>query len=160
MQPLYKIAEQLTHLESIEDEIDPETFADTMEALEGDLEAKALSVGMFIKGQLDAADFVDTEIKRLAERKRKHIKTADDVKEYLRGIVVEHKLPKSTNGIITLSLRKGSQRLEITGKAPAQFVKTETVEKVDKRGITAAMKEGASFDGCALVRSEDSLVIK
>ena len=159
MQPLYKLSEQLHALESDED-IDQQTFEDTMEALEGDFENKCLSVGKFVKAKNDEAAFVDVEIKRLAQRKKQCTYTADRVKEYLRVHMLANDKSKFSDPIITLSMRKGSQRLELTGKAPAQFVTTETVEKVDKRGITAAMKEGAAFDNCELVRGDESLMIK
>ena len=159
MEPLYRISERLHQFYDLEGELDEKTFADTLESLEGEMEQKCLSVGLFVKTEQLNVDAIDVEIARLTKRKKRMKDTIDRVRNYLRYHMIETKTGSAKNALLTLSTKKSPPSLEITGKPPSQFVKTETVEKVDECGITAAIKAGAEFDGCALVRGDDQLVI-
>jgi len=161
MKPLYELADQLDRLRDLEDELDEQTFLDAIEGLEGEIEIKCTQTGYVIKSLSDETDLISGEIKRLTFRKQKAEQTRDRLKQYLRAYMQRTGIKKIPDPIVPVSLIKGRQSLKNDEGAvpPPQFTTIEEVVKVDKRGITAAIKDGAEFPGWRLERGDDSVKI-
>ena len=166
MPALYQLVDQLKGLqaaiEDLPDDAPADLFKDTFEALEGDIQKKCEDWSVYLKLVSLEYDNCKSEIKRLQKLKsqleNQLQKGKDTVKHYMQEADV-----RSVKGTAPMYLRKGQEHAKPQSddvEPPAQFVTVEQVKKVDGRGITAAMKEGAEFTGYALVRGDDSLVLK
>lgn len=95
----------------------------------------------------DAAD-IKAEESVLAERRKAKENKAASLKEYLKCILDNSPFESAR---CKVSFRR-SQQVDILDETaiPAEFLKTETVVKVDKKAIGEALKGGELIDGCTI----------
>ena len=82
---LYTIADQyLQDVANLQDlELDPQTVADTLEGLQGDLETKATNVAMFVRNLESLVDQIKQAEATTATRRKAIEQRAEHVREYL-----------------------------------------------------------------------------
>jgi hypothetical protein len=159
MTSLYEIRSKYIELQNLD--LEPELLKDTLESLEDSFTDKAENIVMVIKDNESIISAIDTEIKRLQDRKSKFAKRNDSLKEYLMGsmIAMDHKSVKSN--LFNISIKKNPPSVEIfdEGMIPEQFVKVEEVRKIDKKLISSELKAGMVVAG-AVLKQGQSLTIK
>jgi len=157
---LYEITEQCRGLMDIADDLPEEAFNDTLEALSGEFDEKAISVGYVIKNLAIEAEAIDMEIKRLSARKKARDNRVKSLKGYLLTNMVALDKKKVHCEIFSLSRRKGHMSVVIDN----QDVLTESYTKVsvspDKVAIKKAIDAGKEVEGAHLERGNDSLVMR
>lgn len=119
-----------------------------LDQLQIERERKIEGIACWIKNlTADAAD-IKAEETVLAERRKAKENKAAALKEYLKCVL--NNSPFET-ARCKVSFRR-SQQVDILDEAaiPAEFLKKETVVKVDKKAIGDALKCGELIDGCAL----------
>ena len=80
MTTLSELTQQLTELVYMEEHLDPQTYSDTLEGVEGAFEVKAEKVVYAIQGIAARAEMMKEQAKRFRER----IATIESNAEYLR----------------------------------------------------------------------------
>lgn len=147
-------------LESGLDADDKQAFADTLEAVIGDIEVKADSYAT-VMAELEARkDDIDREVKRLNERKSALNNSIKRMKERLLEAMYAMGKREIVTALHTFRIQKngGSRPLEITGDVPVAWQKI-TIE-TDTERIRAALENGMELPFAQLGERGEHVRIK
>ena len=162
---LYEITSQyseaLTFFGDLDNDLSLDTALDTLEAIEGDFEHKAVSVAAYAR-QLDAeADAIKAAMESMEKRRKSLEKRAVWLKDYTRHCMEKLGKPKIKHPWFNLSIQKNPPSVEVYDEAalPFEYVAEITTTKVDKAAIKAALLDGVAVSGAKLSNGT-RLVIK
>jgi hypothetical protein len=130
-----------------------------IEAKEGEFDAKAEAIALYIKNLSSDAQAIKTEESNLAERRKSTEKKAEYLKDYLAKAMLAAEKQTIETAKCKLSFRK-STSLNITNeewffdKYP-ELVKMEIKKSIPKKEITELIKSGKSFVGVELVENQN-----
>lgn len=158
-----KLYELTTDLKSIlSEDFDEQTLKDTLEAVGGEFNDKAISIIKLAENLNGDTSVIDAEIKRLQARKSAITNKQKQLREYLIYNMQESGISKVECPLFTASLRKGVEKVVIDNEMqiPDEFAKVEVVTKIDKNEIKKQLKAGAEIPGARLERGETTLLIK
>jgi hypothetical protein len=165
MTALYELTDQynkaLTELLDIEG-LDDESFNDTMEALELELEDKLFNTAAYMQNiEADAKALKEAE-DRIKARRIIIENKAKRLKEYVRFNLEHSGIPKIDRPEFKLSLRKGVESVNVKEESlvPEKYIVTKTIKSVDKKLASKALKSGEIINGLELKRGKSSLLIK
>ena len=115
MSKLYDLTRQLIELSELANnpDVPPEALADTLEALEGEFEAKAVSICHVLLNTDGDVTAIDAEIKRLQDRKKFKIAGKERLKAYLRDNMQRLDITKLSSPLFTITLRKPTKAVNI-----------------------------------------------
>jgi hypothetical protein len=155
---LYEIAEKhntaLLAMADIEG-LDESVITDTLEALEGEFNDKALSVaGFFQNIEAEIKAMRDAE-KRIAERRKFKESSVTRLKDYLQREMIRTGITKIECPQFVISLRNNPESVQIVDESliPAEFKRISY--EIDK----VAIKKAGYCPGAEIVKKQ-SLVIK
>jgi hypothetical protein len=159
MKPLYALVEQYRELERLDvEDIDEQTLADTLEALQGEIAVKATNCALFARNIETFADTVDEAAQQMAERAKRMRRKADGVRAYLLNQMRGAGISKIQAPEFTVSIRKNPVAVQIKPEAviPSEFMVQPKAPPphVDKRKLADALKTGTIVDGCWLEQAE------
>ncbi len=159
---LYKLNEQYQEaLRFFEDnDIDQQCVTDTLEALEGEIKGKCLSVAMMIE-TLEASASAKSEVaKRQAARAKAEKTQAEWLRKYLADQVKSMGISKLDNDQITLRLNKPRKRVIIDNEndLPDSVMVVKT--SVDKTAVKRLLDSGEGLSGAHLEDGDYSVTIK
>ena len=164
MTKLYELAGQYLALAELADdpELPPGVLADSLEGLEGEIEAKAQALLQVVAGMDGDTGAIDTEIKRLQLRKSVIQNRADSLRAYLQFNMEQTGISKISCPLFQITLAKGRPMVVVTNESliPGAFTNTTTTVRPVKSLILAALKDGEDVPGCVLGESKQSLRIK
>lgn len=160
MSKLYEIANEYAELSN--SDMDAEMIADTLEGIAGEFEDKAENILAIIKNEQALELSLEAEAKNLSERAKASANRVKNLKAYIASSMETMELKKLNAGVHALSVRKGSQSVQIDDleKLPPTFVEYETMIKADKNLIKEKLKQGEAVEGATLVTGKPSLIIK
>lgn len=154
---LYQITDQLRGLELIEEDVPPEVFRDTLEALQGDLSTKVSNVAQFLRNQEALADAIDGAADSMAKRSKALRNRAQWLREYLLVNMQASGITKIESPYLKISVRANPESVLIFDEEaiPSQYLTTPPpspppAPRPDKTAIKAAIKGGAHVPGCEL----------
>lgn len=160
---LYTIADQ--YLQDIEKlatlDLDDATFADTLESLQGDMEAKSTNVAAFIGNLEGSAKLIRESAKAQIERADAIEKRAERMRQYLLDNMLRTGITKIECPWFVLSVQKNPAKVVIDGDVPSEFMRQPEPPPPapDKKAIGAALKDGLEATWAHLEQSQ-RLVIK
>lgn len=160
---LYEVADVLRQaIEAAEAAVDmdtgelPEDWADFVNDVQMERDAKALGVACYVRELLAEADAVDTEKKRLDARAKALENRAERMKGYLAAFVPAGE--KLKNQSVSIGWRK-STSVDVCvppETLPGEYVRTIPARvEPDKKLIGDALKEGTVIAGCTLVEKQN-----
>lgn len=160
--PLYQLTGALLDLQQNTDPDCQVAVRDTLDAIEGEFNQKAVAVSHVILNLDSDSEAIETEIKRLTERKRAIEKRRDDVREYLRSNMEAAGITKISCPLFSITLAQGREVVVIDDEdsLPDELVNVTTKVAPDKAAIAAAIKAGQEVPGARLERSKSSIRIK
>ena len=137
-------------------ELDDQTFADTLEAISGDLETKAMNTAFVARNLEATAEQIKAHAKAMAERAKAMENRAERIRKYLMdGLTLAGRDKIETPFFkIKIALNPPSVAIDDESMIPAAY-KTEPLPPApapDKKLIAAALKDGFDVPGCRLVR--------
>lgn len=152
---LYEMTAQAQTLRDMldNDEIDEQTFTDTLEAI--GVEDKVNSYCQIIR-ELDGDNTaIRAEIERLKKRIEHNTTSIDRMKQALDSFMTASGKKKEKTPFFSVSYRK-SQSVDILNEAdiPQEYIKVKTETAPDKVAIKAALKAGEAIPGCQLKDTE------
>ncbi len=163
MTTLYKLTEQHRELQELveSDEMSLEDLRDTFEGIEGEFNSKAVSLVHVANNLKSDTDAIDTEIKRLQERKKIKKNREESVREYLRSNMEASDITKIECPLFSITLAKGRDVVVIDDESaiPSEYRLEYITVKLDKRDLLKDLKSG-DITGCHLEKSKTSLRIK
>ena len=146
MTALYQITAQHKELLALAetDEDMQKAIADTMESIEGEFNDKAFSLISVSKSMGAYIPSIDSEIKRLQDRKRSIENKQKSMAEYLRLNMHETGITKIECPLFTITLCKGRDVVEIidADKIPAEYLNIKTTMTPMKKELGVALKAG------------------
>ena len=154
---LYELTDDYLEIASMIDDpdVDPQTIADTLESIGGEIEDKAENYAKVIANATAEADGLAKEIERLTRRKKAIETNARRVKDTLQNAMVVTGKTKFKTSLFSFGIQKNPASLEIAeGTTIPERYLIPQEPKVDKAAIKAALKDGEVIDGCALVQGE------
>lgn len=158
-----KLYELTTDLKSIlSDDFDEQTLKDTLEAVGGEFNDKAVSIIKLAENLSGDTSVIDAEIKRLQARKSAIANKQKQLREYLIYNMQESGITKVECPLFTASLRKGVEKVVIDNEMliPDEYAQIEVVTKVNKAEIKKQLRSGVEIPGARLERGETTLLIK
>lgn len=164
MTALYVIANEYRNAANklAELDLDPQTVADTLESLSGDLEVKAQNVALMVRiFEADAAACKQWA-KDANERAKAIEARADRMREYLASNLEACGIEKVAGPGVAISFRASSAVvIDAEDLLPAEFmrVKPAPAPEPDKTAIAAAFKAGQEVPG-AHIEHRKSIQIK
>ena len=141
-------------------DIDPQVLADTFDALEGDIEAKAEGYAKVIK-QLDAdTTALKAEIDRLTSRKKTIENNIDRLKERLKTAMILCDKPKFKTALFSFTVQNNPEKVVLeTEDVPEKYL-VQQDPKVNKTLLKEDLKSGVDLSGIAHLEQDTSLRIK
>ena len=163
MAKLYEIAAEYnsTFLALLEmDDIDEQTFDDTMSALEGELQEKCKSVAAFFQNIQSDVDAMKQAEKRIADRRKVLEAKANKLRDYLRDNMEFSGITKIECPEFRITLKKPLDVVVVEDieALPEEYVKVK--KEADKTAIKKALKDGAEINGAKLGKGKPGLLIK
>lgn len=162
---LYEISNQFQALEQLgeSDDLPAEVIHATLEALEGDFEAKAVQVAKFILSLEANAEAVRVGATQMMGRSNRIANRAASIKAYLQFHMQALDKKRVESPELVIARRSNPPAVVITDEhaVPAQFwVQPEPPPKrIDRRLIKAAIDAGERVEG-AYVEAGERLEIK
>ena len=147
-------------LENTEDEITKDLVANSLNEIKMQTTEKIENIIKYIKNLESETVAIETEVKRLQQRKKATENKINRLKEYLKDFTSTTENKKYNTGLFKLSVRKNAPSVNVVDlKAiPNTFIKKEVVETVDKAAIKKAIKDGQEVAGIELIQSESILI--
>ena len=157
MATIYELTEAYRQLlELAEDQYTDQTvLADTMEALDGEIEAKADGYAKVITELNAKAKTIKQEEDRLADRRKAIEKNARSIKERLERSMIAMNKKKIKTDLFSFNIQKNPPSLVIDkmDDVPEVFLISQP-DKVNNGAIMMALKSGAKYNWCHLAQSE------
>lgn len=147
---------------SRDEDLPLDAIADTLEAIDGAIEEKAVSLvkwGQDIDGDISK---LEVEIDRLSKKKKALVNRKDSLIEYIKTNMEARGMTNIKCPLFSITCVKGPDVVEVFSETsvPDEFVNVKTVISPDKVKIKAALKAGEDIAGCRIVSGKSSLRIK
>lgn len=165
MANIYEIASDWFRVqEMMEDpELDPQTLADTLEAIEGELEVKAENYAKVMKNLEGDIVAIKAEIDRLSAKKRAIENNIKNMKAALQSVMEATGKTKFKTDLFSFGIQKNAPSVVIDVEdvrdIPEDYLKFKEPE-VDKTAIKAAINDGVDLTGIAHLETKCSLRIR
>lgn len=155
---LYILAKEYQAIEQklSDSDIDPQTIADTLEAVAGDVEQKATNVAMFVRNLESSAEQIELAIKAMQERKKSIESKAESIRKYLKENMQRTGITKIECPYFAISLKKNPPSVVIDNESLIndKYVKTKTVTSIDKTAIKTDLQNGIIVEGAHIEQNE------
>lgn len=150
---LYELTDNYMQLVELADQLDEETFRNTLESIQDSIEDKVENTAKVIKSIEADVQAIKEEEKRLEERRQALEKKIDNIKDYLKEQLEKAGIDKVKRATFTVSIQNNPPKAEIVDEKsiPLQFMIPQPA-KVDKRAILEKLKSGEHVPGAALVQ--------
>ena len=158
MPTLYTIAsEYQAGLSALADlDLDPQTVADTLEGMQGELQDKLRAVIAYALGMGADAEAQAAAAKRMADRAKATAARADGLLDYARTMMQATGVGEVATDEWAAKLAKKPPSVKVIDAAlipPAYMRQPEPPPpQPDKKAIAEALKTGAQVPGCELVQ--------
>ena len=156
-----KYNEALTNLLDIED-LDSQTFADTMEMFEDELVEKGKNVAAYFQNLEVDVDALKSAEARIKSRRLALENKISRLKEYLRLNMEDSGITKIECPEFSVTLKKASDVTEVfdQDKVPKKYIKVKTTYTPDKVAIKKAINNGEEVPGAKISKGKRALLIK
>ena len=159
MESLYELTGDYKRLEELEEELDPQTFKDTMDSIKGAIEEKAVGYASVIKQfQADAKMLRDEEI-RLSERRHAIETKIGLMQESLFEAMEIAGTGKIKSPKFTVWIQNNPASVRVDNEEALKEYMVEQPKKLDKRSLLEDLKQGVEVYGAELQQTR-SLRIK
>lgn len=165
MANIYEIvSDYLKIMQMMEDpELDPQTLADTMEGIEGELEIKAENYAKVMKNLEGDINSIKAEIERLTNKKKTLENNIKNMKSALQGAMEITGKTKFKTDLFSFGIQKNAPSVIIdvsdVNNIPPDYLKFREPE-VNKTAIKEAILNGEDLEGIAHLEQGQSLRIR
>jgi hypothetical protein len=165
MASIYEITDDFLRIQDMmeDPELDPQTLADTLEAIEGELEIKAENYAKVMKNLEGDIVAIKAEIDRLTAKKRAIENNIKNMKATLQSVMEVTGKTKFKTDLFSFGIQKNAPSVVIDVEdvrdIPEDYLKFKEPE-VDKTAIKAAINDGVDLSGIAHLEQSQSLRIR
>lgn len=157
---LYELSNDYRELLTLADsgDIPADVIRDTLEGLQGDIQAKAVNVAKFALSLDATADSIEAAAKAMQERANRVRKRSEQIRAYLLFNMQATNIPKIECPEFTLAVRKTPEAVQImeTAVIPPEYMvqPPAPAARPDKAALKAALKAGVEIPGVYLQGGE------
>lgn len=157
---LYELTDNYMQLVELADQLDEETFRNTLESIQESIEDKVENTAKVIKSIEADVQAIKEEEKRLKERRQALEKKIDSIKDYLKEQLEKAGIDKVKRPTITVSIQKNPPSVKVIDEKliPSSFMIAKAPE-LDKKAVLEKLKDGEEVPGVELFQGR-SLRIK
>ena len=165
MANLYEIGSNYLRVQDMagDPEIDPQTLADTMEAIEGELEIKAENYAKVMKNLEGDLVAIKAEIDRLTSKKKTIENNIKNMKATLQSVMEVTGKTKFKTELFSFGIQKNAPSVVIDEQyiknIPEEYLKFREPE-INKPAIKDAINNGVDLSGIAHLEQSQSLRIR
>ena len=165
MANLYEITQDyMTILAMMENpELDPQTLADTMEAVEGELEVKAENYAKVIRNLEGDIAAIKGEVERLSAKKKTLENNIKNMKSALMMAMETTGKTKFKTELFSFGIRKNAPAVVMDEpyieNVPERFLKYSE-PTINRSAIKEAIQNGENLEGLAHLEQSKSITIK
>ncbi len=162
---IYEITnDYLQLMQMMEDpEMDPQTLADTMEGIEGELEVKAENCGKVLRNLEGNIEALKSEEERFKKRRQALENNAKRLKLALQGAMEVTGKTKIKTDLFSFSIRKNAPAVVMDEpyieNVPERFLKYSD-PTINRTAIKEAIQNGEDLEGLAHLEQSSSLSIR
>jgi hypothetical protein len=159
---LYELSSNFKKLsESDKYNENPELLGDTLDSIEESMTVKADNIANWIESNQKDIDWLTKKIQELRETQQVLKNKNKYLTQYLTDAIDAggFKELKTDNHILKNRNYKASVFIEDEKQVPTDYVKTETVTKIDKKALYSDLKSGKEINGVSL-KPNRKVVIK
>ena len=162
---IYEITNDYLQLMQMMDdpELDPQTLADTMEGIEGELEDKADNYARVMKNMEADLNGIKAEIDRLSTRKKTIENNIKRMKEALQFSMETTGKTKFMTELFSFGIRKNAPAVVMDEpyieNVPERFLKYSD-PTINRSAIKEAIQNGEDLEGLAHLEQSSSLSIR
>ena len=147
MPTMYELtADYLSLLDLIDDpEVPADAIADTLEAIDGEIEIKADNVAKLLREVEGRVTAIKSEETRLAERRRRMTETGESIKKRLEDMMRATGKIKFKTDLFTFAIQKNGGKLPVIVDVDVSYLPDDLViisEKPDTEAIRKLLDEG------------------
>jgi Siphovirus Gp157 len=154
---LYQLSNN--YLQALDFLTDPEAdlpaavINDTLEALSGELEDKAINVAKFFRNMEAVAEAIKEAEEAMAKRRKALENRVKWMKDYLKSNMEHTGISKIECSYFKISIQNNPTAVNVTNEnaIPEQFKEQVITWKIDKNAIKVAIKKGEAVPGAELV---------
>lgn len=151
---LYSIQGKYQQLLNLAEQLDPELLKDTLESIDDELETKAENVAFVIKELEGQSLVLETETKRLAERKNTINNNVKRLKQSLFDAMITANKQKIKTNLFTLDIRKNPPSVIVEDESKLLNYLVEQPKKLDKTRLSDDLKKSIEIPGAKIVQTE------
>ena len=144
-------------------ELDPQTLADTLEAIEGELEIKAENYAKVMKNLEGDIVAIKAEIDRLTAKKRAIENNIKNMKATLQSVMEVTGKTKFKTDLFSFGIQKNAPSVVVDEQyienIPEEYLKFREPE-INKTAIKDAINNGVDLSGIAHLEQSQSLRIR
>ena len=157
---LYELSQSYVMLQEMAEELDPQTFLDTLDSIKEGFDDKAENTAKLIRSIEGDIEVLKAEEKRLAERRKTYEGKVNTLKEYLQIQMEVAGIEKVKRPLVTISIRNNPPSVRVLDESliPSEYMIPQ-LPKISKKDIKEALKNGEFVPGAEL-QSTKGLVIK
>ena len=157
---LYELSQSYVRLQEMAEELDPQTFLDTLDSIKEGFDDKAENTAKLIRSLEADIEVLKAEEKRLAERRKTYEGKVITLKQYLQIQMEMAGIEKVKRPLVTISIRKNPPSVRVLDESliPSEYMIPQE-PKISKKDIKEALKNGEFVPGAEL-QSTKGLVIK
>jgi hypothetical protein len=136
-----------------DNEIDPQTATDTLEALEGEFETKAVNVAAFLRQMEAEAEAIKAAEEKMAKRRKALENRARWLRDYLKTGMEVVGMKKIPSPWFVLSIQKNPPAVDVFDPraVPAEFQEAVTEIKINRAAIKEALAAGREIPGVRMI---------
>jgi hypothetical protein len=151
---LYEMSQSRAQLLDMADSMDTEVFIDTLAAIDEALEDKVENTAKLIRCLESDIEAIKAEEKRLADKRKSIENKVSSVKEYLQHEMEFAGLDKVKRATVTVSIQLNPPSVEVLDESLIpSFYMVPQPEKIDKKALLKALKEGEEIPGCEITQN-------
>ena len=157
---LYELSQSYVRLQEMAEELDPQTYLDTLDAIKESLDDKAENTAKLIRSLEGDIEVMKAEEKRIAERRKTYEGKVSTLKQYLQVQMEIAGIEKVKRPLVTISIRNNPPSVRVLDESliPSEYMIPQE-PKISKKDIKEALKNGEFVPGAEL-QSTKGLVIK
>ena len=156
---LFELNEKYRELEQ-RDDLDETTLKDTLDSINDSREVKLDNIANWIENNQADIDFLDKKIKQLREEKQALSNKNNSLMAYMTTAIDDSGLKelKTENHILKPRNYRASVYISNEKDIPSEFVKSKTVETIDKKAIYELLKNGETVRGAELKPNRKTVI--
>ena len=148
MATLYELtAEYKELLDMAEDQnLTQADIKDTLEGMDYEFEDKADGYAKVLRSLDGKEALIDSEIKRLTDMKRVVVNNKKTIKQNLENAMIETGKTKFKTALFSFGIQKNPPNVRIKDESlVSEEYRVKQPDKIDRKGLIKALKEGAMF---------------